>query len=98
MTTVRRLAVEAVPNGERIWVGIWTTWCTDWPGISISEKPTAEAAGGGAVLFVVESMVTRRVWKVWAGKVSVWPDVTWDEAFRSKVCGFLPSKVSVTFE
>ena len=35
------------------------------------------------VLSVVESMVTRKVWNVCAGKVSVWPDVTCDEALRS---------------
>ena len=69
-----------MPRLVSIWVGICTTWRTCWPGISISEKPTADAEGGGAESFVVPSMVTRRVWKVRLGKVRVWPDVTWDEA------------------
>ena len=98
MTTVSRSAAEAVPRLVSICVGICTTWCTCWPGISISEKPTADAAGGGAVLFVVESIVTRKVWKVRAGKVSVCPEVTCDEAFSSTVTGSLPSNVSVTFD
>ena len=49
ITTVRRSAAEAAPRLVSIWVGIWMTWCTCWPGISISEKPTADAASGGAV-------------------------------------------------
>lgn len=81
ITTVRRSAAEAVPRLVSIWVGICTTWCTCSPGISISEKPTADAEGGGAVSFVVPSMVTRSVWNVRAGNVRVCPAVTWEEAF-----------------
>ena len=83
ITTVTRSAADAVPRLVSIWLGIWTTWCTCCPGISISEKPTAEAEAGGAVSLVVASMVTRNVWKVWDGKVSVCPAVTWEEALRS---------------
>ena len=81
-----------------IWVGIWMTCFTCWPGISTSEKPTADADTGGAVLSVVPSMVTRSVWKVWVGKVSVWPDVAWEDLFKAKVTGSFPSKVSVTLD
>ena len=75
ITTVSRSATEEAPSVDSIWVGIWITWCTCTPGISISEKPTAEAVKGGAVSFVVPSRVTRSVWNVCGGKVSVWPDV-----------------------
>ncbi len=79
ITTLRRSAADAAPRLVSIWVGICRTWCTCWPGISTSEKPTADAATGVAVSSVVASIVTRSVWKVRAGKVSVWPAVTWDE-------------------
>ena len=82
MTTLSRFVAEAAPSEDSIWVGIWSTWRTCWPGTSISAKPTAEADSGGAVLSVVPSMVTRRVWKVRAGKVSVWPEVTYDAGVR----------------
>ena len=48
ITTVRRSAAEAAPRLVSIWVGIWTTWCTCWPGISISEKPTADGRRAAA--------------------------------------------------
>ncbi len=82
MTRLRRSAVDAVPSDESIWVGICSTWCTDWPGISISENPTAAAVSGGAVSFVVPSSVTRSVWNVRVGKVSVCPVVTCDAGVR----------------
>ena len=59
------------------------TCFTCWPGISTSENPTADAATGVAVSSVVPSIVTRSVWKVRAGKVSVWPATTCDEEFKS---------------
>ena len=65
------------------------TCFTCWPGISTSEKPTADAATGVAVSSVVPSIVTRSVWKVREGKVSVWPDATWDEAFERVGDGIL---------
>ena len=73
---LRRFDCEAAPSDVSICVGIWITWCTVTPGISISEKPTAEADNGGALLSVVPSRVTRSVWNVRVGKVSVWPDVS----------------------
>jgi hypothetical protein len=83
MTRLKRFVVDAAPSEESIWVGIWSTWCTDWPGISISENPTAAADSGGAVLSVVPSSVTRSVWKVRSEKVSVCPVVTCDAGVRS---------------
>ncbi len=83
ITTVRRSAVDAAPRVDSIWVGIWITWCTCTPGISISEKPTAEAVSGGAVSFVVPSSVTRSVWNVRAGKVRVCPEVRCDALVRA---------------
>ena len=83
MTTVSRSEADAAPRLVSIWVGIWSTWCTDWPGISISENPTAAADSGDAVSFVVPSSVTRSVWKLRVGKVSLCPVVTCDAGVRS---------------
>ena len=83
ITSVTRLFCEAVPSEDSICVGIWSTWWTDWPGISISENPTAAADSGVARLSVVPSRVTRKVWNVRVGKVSVWPLVTCEALVRS---------------
>ena len=83
MTTVSRSACDAPPSEDSIWVGICSTWRTCTPGIWISENPTAAADSGGAVLSVVPSSVTRRVWNVCVGKVSVWPVVRCDAAVRA---------------
>jgi hypothetical protein len=73
ITRLKRSAAEAAPRSESILVGISSNWRTDCPGISISEKPTAAAVSGGAVLSVVPSSMTRSVWNVRSGKVSVCP-------------------------
>ena len=62
-----------------------------------------EADGGGRrtaarLSLVVLSIVTRSVWNVREGNVSVWPLVTCDAGVSSYRIGSLPSKVSVTAE